>query len=82
MIPQNASQSQPKHNEVDVIDALSKTANNLVAKGRLFRHVNRMEEKITKDNSTYLKLSGNEKECVFSSTAPETKPTINVSCIL
>lgn len=30
-------------------------------------------------DGTYLKLSGSEEECVFSSTPPETKPTVNVS---
>ena len=31
------------------------------------------------DAGTYLRLSGSEEECVFSSKIPETKPTINVS---
>ena len=40
----------------------------------------KVEESVgTDDDSTYLKLSGHEEECVFSSTAPEYKPTINVS---
>ena len=35
------------------------------------------------DDSTYLKLSGREEECVFSSAEPKKKPTINVSiCII
>ena len=30
-------------------------------------------------DGAYLKLNGNEEECVFSSTVPETKPAISVS---
>ena len=40
----------------------------------------KVEETVdTYDDSTYLKLSGHEEECVFSSTSPGKKPTINVS---
>ena len=31
------------------------------------------------DDSTYLRLSGSEEECLFSSKALDNKPTINVS---
>ena len=86
---QTASQSQSKHNEADMINGISKTANMLAATKRgLFKHVNKFQSKeeviiSLKDNdSIYLNLSGNEEECVFSSTAPETKPTINVSYVL
>ena len=34
---------------------------------------------IKDSDDEYLKLSGSEEECLFSSQAPETKPNINVS---
>ena len=33
----------------------------------------------TDSDDEYLKLSGSEEECLFSSQAPETKPNVNVS---
>ena len=86
MFSQTASQSQPVHNEVDqskfvkhVIDKMSKRVNSSMDKNPLHKKVNKLVQKEDNVNSTYLRLNGHEEECVFSSTAPETKPTINVS---
>ena len=70
-----------------VINELPKVDNSSVVKEPSLDNVvivNKVPPKVEKtisdyDVSTYLKLSGNEEECVFSSTVPENKPTINVS---
>ena len=73
-----------------VSDGVVKVANNSVDKepsvdkvgGKDKLAIIKDEEIVTigeDDDGVYLKLNGNEEECVFSSSAPETKPAISVS---
>ena len=85
MFSQTASQSQPMHNEVDqskfvkmAINSMSRRMNSSVDKNPLLKRANKLGQKVD-NTSTYLRLNGHEGECIFSSTAPESKPTINVS---
>ena len=87
MFPQTASQSQPMHNEVDqskivklAINSMhmNRRVNSSMDKNPLLKRANKLGQKVD-NTSTYLRLNGQEEECVFSSTAPESKPTINVS---
>ena len=78
---QAASESQPMHSEIDQYKLIAKHAVNNMSK-----RVNKVVDKSSKvlvgkqlRNATYLRLTGREGECVFSSTAPEIVPTINVS---
>ena len=60
------------------VDVVPKAADTILDQGAPVKN----EERIvpSEDNdSPYLKLTGNENECVFSSTAPGNKPTVNVS---
>ena len=81
-----ASQAQPMHNEMDQpelvvrYDDIIEVANNSMGKDSLPKHlqVNKLSP-AEHSRSIYLKLNGSEGECMFSSTEPKTKPTINVS---
>ena len=66
-VANNSVNEEPSVDKVEVKDKLS---------------IIKDEEIVTigeDDDGAYLKLNGNEEECVFSSSAPETKPAISVS---
>lgn len=73
-----------------VSDAKNERANSSVRKEPLFKKMEvnspspTEEDIVTYKNSDniHLRLSGSEEECVFSSIAPENKPTINVSKVV
>ena len=83
------------HKEVDqsksivrhaVTNDMNKRVNSSVGKEPLFKktRVKKISPTVeiatyADNDSIYLRLKGSEEECLFSSTAPETKSTVNVS---
>ena len=74
------------HNEVDrsklvkhAVNSMTKTVNSSMDKNLLLKKASKLARNQENTNSTHLRLSGHEEECVFSSVAPEAIPTINVS---
>ena len=66
------------HSEIDqiakyAVDNVNKRVNKVVDRSSKVSLGKQLE------NTTYLSQTGLEKECIFSSKAPEIQPTINVS---